>query len=79
MSPHVSTVLHLCTIPQSALQILEPIADRFVLPMVWRISTPQRNPIHARITAYDGKLENVAPQQPLTPTTASNPATIKLP
>jgi hypothetical protein len=31
----VSRVNRRCTIPLSALQILEPIADRFVLPMAW--------------------------------------------
>jgi len=79
MTPHVSLSHRRCMIPPSALEILEPIADRFVLPMVWRISLPQRNPIQARITTYGGELENVASRQPLTPTTACNSATIKSP
>jgi len=67
------------TIPLSALEILEPIADRFVLPTVWRISLHRSNPIQARITAYGGELENVAPQQPLTSMTTCNSANIKSP
>ena len=36
-----------CTIPLSALKILEPIADRFVLPMVWFDLLPKIRPITA--------------------------------
>lgn len=36
-----------CTTPLSALKILEPIADRFVLPMVWLDLLPKIRPITA--------------------------------
>lgn len=79
MKPHVSLSNRRCKIPLSALEILEPIADRFALPTVCRISSLRCNPVHARITAYGGKLKNISPRQLLIPTIASNSATIKSP
>jgi hypothetical protein len=64
---------------QSALEILEPIVDRFVLPTIWGISLPRSKPNRARISAHDNDLENAEHQRPRTLAFASDSATIKLP
>ena len=68
-----------CTTPLSAPEILEPIAERFVFPTVWRISSSKCALINTHLTGLGNGLKNTGHQPPLTPPTMSKSATIKSP
>ena len=68
-----------CPMPASALEILEPIADRCVLPTVWPGFLCARYPTRAYISARLGDLANASHQPSLIPATTSDSTTIKSP
>ncbi len=68
-----------CTMLESALGILEPIADRFVLLTVWCGFLCKSYPSRACISAHLGGLANACHQPSPIPTTKSDTTTVKSP